>query len=458
MPLPKHVPLGNTIIWRLVFMTSACLAYVSPTLAADGDVSRHFFKIADLIDQEYPSLRDLYLHLHSHPELSFHEEKTSQRLASELGQLGFQVTQRVGGFGVVGVFQNGNGPTVMMRTDMDALPVSEETGVPYASQVKTTDDNGNEVYVMHACGHDVHMTVWTGTARLLVEMKGQWKGTLIAIAQPAEERGAGAKAMLGDGLYRRFPRPDYALALHCDAGLPAGQIGYREGFAMANVDSVDITVRGYGGHGAYPHRTKDPVVIAAQIVVALQTIVSREVPPVEPAVITVGSIHGGTKHNIIPNEVKLQLTVRSYADSVRDLLLTSIDRVCQGVAQAAGVPDELCPIVEVLEEFTPSTYNAPELVDRTTMVMRRLLGDQHVVRLEQKTWGEDFGRYGRVEPRVPIFMFTLGTVPRSAYLASQKPGARPLPSLHSSLFAPDYEPTIKTGVKAMTASVLELLD
>jgi len=341
---------------------------------------------------------------------------------------------------------------------MDALPVREETGVPYASKVKTIDDDGNEVHVMHACGHDVHMTVWTGTARLLVELKDQWSGTLVAIAQPAEERGAGAKAMLSDGLYRRFPRPDFALALHCDAGLPAGQLGYREGFAMANVNSVDITVRGLGGHGAYPHRTKDPVVIAAYTIVALQTIVSREVPPVEPAVITVGSIHGGTKHNIIPNEVKLQLTVRSYSDSVRNLLLSSIDRVCQGVAKTAGVPDELAPIVKVREEFTPSTYNSPELVDQVTLVMRRLLGDQNVIRLEQKTWGEDFGRYGRVEPRIPIFMFTLGTVPRAKYLASQKSGAPPLPTLHSSLFAPDYEPTIKTGIKAMTASMLQLFD
>lgn len=227
---------------------------------------------------------------------------------------------------------------------------------------------------------------------------------------------------------------------------------------MANVNSVDITVRGFGGHGAYPHRTKDPVVIAALTVVALQTIVSREVPPVQPAVITVGSIHGGTKHNIIPNEVKLQLTVRSYSDEVRNLLLSSIERVCQGVAQAAGVPDDLQPIVTVRDEFTPSTYNSPELVDRVTLVARRFLGDRHVVRLDQKTWGEDFGRYGRVEPRVPIFMFTLGAVPHEDYLASQKPGARPLPSLHSSRFAPDYEPAIKTGVKALTASVLELFD
>ena len=457
MPLPSQT-LRSLIIGQLNLMILLSWTAGGVAVAFDGTVPEQHARIAELLDQHYSSLRDLYFHIHSHPELSFHEEQTSERLATELEKLGMEVTKRVGGFGVVGVFRNGDGPTVMIRTDMDGLPVREETGVPYASKVQTTDDNGNEVYVMHACGHDMHMTVWTGTVRLLTEMREQWKGTLVAIAQPAEERGTGAKAMLGDGLYRRFPRPDFALALHCDAGLPAGQIGYREGFAMANVNSVDITVRGYGGHGAYPHRTKDPIVIAAQTVIALQTIVSREVPPVEPAVITVGSFHGGTKHNIIPNEVKLQLTVRSYTDTVRELLLSSIRRVCHGTAKAAGVPEDLHPIVKVLDESTPATYNSPELVDRATAVMRRILGETNVVRLEQKTWGEDFGRYGRVEPRVPIFMFTLGTVPPAVYRASQEPGARPLLSLHSSQFAPDYEPTIKTGVRAMTASVLELLD
>ena len=457
MPLP-HQPLRSLIIGQLSLMVLLSWNAARVALASDETVPEQHAKIAELFDQHYPSLRDLYFHIHSHPELSFHEEQTSERLATELEKLGMEVTERVGGFGVVGVFRNGDGPTVMIRTDMDGLPVREETGLPYASTVQTTDDKGNEVYVMHACGHDVHMTVWTGAARLLIEMKDRWKGTLVAIAQPAEERGTGARAMLRDGLYRRFPRPDFALALHCDAGLPAGQIGYREGFAMANVNSVDITVRGYGGHGAYPHRTKDPIVIAAQTVLALQTIVSREVPPVEPAVITVGSFHGGTKHNIIPNEVKMQLTVRSYADSVRELLLSSIRRVCRGTAEAAGVPDDLQPIVEVLDESTPATFNSPELVDRATLVMRHLLGKNNVLRLEQKTWGEDFGRYGRVEPRVPIFMFTLGTVAQQVYLARQKPGARPLPSLHSSQFAPDYEAAIRTGVKAMTASVLELMD
>ncbi len=433
------------------------LGSLTSVLAQDS-TTKYFAEITDRVDENYDYLRDLYFQLHSNPEISWQEVETSQRLAGILERLNFDVTRGVGKVGVVGVFRNGDGPTVMFRTDMDALPVKEETGVDYASEATTIDDAGNEVAVMHACGHDMHMTVWAGTARVLTQMKDRWKGTLVAIAQPAEELGAGAKAMLADGLYERFPRPDYALALHCDAGLPAGQIGYREGYAMANVDSVDITIRGYGGHGAYPHRTKDPVVIACQTVMALQTIVSREVPPVEPAVVTVGSIHGGTKHNIIPNEVELQLTVRSYSDEVRDLLLASIQRVAEGTAKAAGVPDELKPIVTVRDEFTPSTFNSPELVERATTVMRRFLGDRNLVRLEQKTWGEDFSRYGRVEPRVPIFMYTLGTVPRDQYQASLKPGAPPLPSLHSSQYAPDYEPSIKTGVKAMSAAILDLLN
>jgi hippurate hydrolase len=276
------------------------------------------------------------------------------------------------------------------------------------------------------------------------------------IAQPAEERGMGATAMLRDGLFKRWPRPDYALALHCDSELPAGMIGYREGYGMANVDSVDILVRGYGGHGAYPHRTIDPVVVAASIVVQLQTIVSRQVPPHDAAVVTVGSIHGGTKHNIIPNEVRLQLTVRTYSDKTRKMVISSIKRICHGVASAAGVPKDLLPVVSMNDEFTPSTYNTPALVERTVKVMREILGTEKVLRMEPKTWGEDFGQYGRVEPRIPIFMFTLGAQPRKLFAASQEPGGPRLPALHSSRFAPEPEPTIKTGVRAMSASVLAL--
>ena len=300
----------------------ALLAFAVLTLPAAGQTKQ----ISDLAAAEKDSLLQLYTYLHLHPELSFHENETAAKLVSELKPLGFEVTPNVGGHGFVAVLKNGPGPTVMVRTDLDALPVVENTGRPYASKIRTTDEYGNEVGVMHACGHDIHMTSLVGTARVLTKLKNQWSGTLVLIGQPAEERGAGAKAMLDDGLFKRFPRPDYALALHTDAALETGRIGYHAGYALANVDSVDITIRGVGGHGAYPHLTKDPIVIAAQVILALQTIVSREVRPIDSAVVTVGSIHGGAKHNVIPDEVKLQLTVRSYTDAVRQQILDAIQR------------------------------------------------------------------------------------------------------------------------------------
>jgi len=282
----------------------------------------------------------LYKHLHSHPEISFQEENTAKRIADELTKSGFEVTQKVGGHGVVGVLRNGAGPTILLRTDLDALPVKEQTDLAYASKVRTRDDKGNEVDVMHACGHDIHMTVFVGTARLLAQqVKDKWQGTLVMIGQPAEERVGGAKAMIADGLFTRFPKPDFCLALHVDATLPAGTVGYVEGYAMANVDSMDIIIRGAGGHGAWPHTTKDPIVLAAQTILALQTIVSRETEPIEPAVVTVGSIHGGTKYNIIPDDVRLQLTLRSYSEQVRTNTISSIKRITRGLALAAGVPE-----------------------------------------------------------------------------------------------------------------------
>ena len=275
-------------------------------------------QVQSWVTEAYPSLEAQYKHFHRHPELSLHEEQTSTRLATEMEQLGFTVTRRVGGFGIVAVLTNGPGPTILVRTDMDALPVTEQTGAPYASNATAMDDKGNTVGVMHACGHDMHMTVFVGTARVLRQIKDRWHGTLVMIGQPAEERVKGARAMLADGLFTRFPKPDYCIALHCAADLPTGSVGATEGYALANVDSVDIVIRGVGGHGAWPHKTKDPVVLAAQTVLALQTIVSRETEPTEPAVVTVGSIHGGTKYNIIPDEVRLQLTLRSYSDEVRN--------------------------------------------------------------------------------------------------------------------------------------------
>jgi len=406
--------------------------------------------------QEYPSLDQLYKQLHANPELSFHEAKTAERIAIELEKAGFTVTRNVGGYGVVGVLKNGSGPTVLVRTDLDALPIVENTGLEYASRVRVKDDQGSEVGVMHACGHDVHMTSLVGAARVLSQMKDKWRGTLVFIGQPAEERGGGATAMLADGLFTKFPKPDFCLAWHVAADVPAGSAGYCEGYALANVSSVDLTVRGVGGHGAYPHTTKDPIVIASQIVLALQTIVSREIKPIDAAVVTVGSIHGGTKHNIIPDEVHLQITVRSYLDAVHEQTIKSIERISKGIAQAAGVAEDRMPIMKVADDYTPSTYNDPALVKRLTKSMQTILGAEKVVQREPVMGGEDFGRYGRTEEKIPIAMFWLGTVAQERVQQSRRDGVQ-LPSLHSSLFAPLPEPSIKTGVTAMAAAVLDLL-
>jgi len=421
--------------------------------AAESEIDA---RITELAQAEYPALFTLYQHFHRNPELSFLEEQTAARMSKELREAGYEVTTGVGGHGVVAVLENGEGPTLLLRADMDALPVEEETDLPYASEIVMEDDAGEEMPVMHACGHDVHMTVLVGAARALQDLREHWRGTLVLIAQPAEERGAGALAMLEDGLYERFPRPDKALALHVHPATPAGSVGFVSGFAMANVDSVDIHVRGVGGHGAYPHTTKDPIVLASQIVLALQTIVSREVSPTDPAVVTVGAIRGGTKHNIIGNEVHLQLTVRSYADETRDQILEAIERICRGLAQAAGVPEDRMPVVSVRDESTPAVYNTPELVDRVMDTARRLLGPEQVIEDQPVMGGEDFGRYGREEPRIPIFMFRLGSIAPER-LAEYEEAGRSLPSLHSSQYYPDPEPTILTGVRVMTAAALDLL-
>ncbi len=326
-----------------------------------------------LADAELPSLLAIYKDVHSHPELSGHEERTAALIAKELGAAGCEVTEHLGkyadpkfkGYGVIGVMKNGDGSTVLVRTDMDALPVEEETGLPYASKVTTKNDEGKDVHVMHACGHDAHIAVFIGTARALAKLKDQWHGTILFVAQPAEELGTGARALLKDGLYDRFGKPDFALGFHDKADMQIGHIGVTEGYTYANVDSVDVTVRGVGGHGAYPHKTKDPIVLAAEMINSWQTIASREDNPLDPIVVTVGSIHGGTKHNIIPDEVKMQLTVRTYKADVRDRVLAAIDRIAKGCAVAAGIPPERAPIVTVRkDEFTPATYNNPELTTR----------------------------------------------------------------------------------------------
>ncbi|GJM34768.1 MAG: putative amidohydrolase [Saprospiraceae bacterium] len=408
------------------------------------------------VGQDLPYLQDLYLHYHTHPELSFHELETAKRMAQELRKQGFEVTEDFGGTGVVGVLKNGEGPTILVRADMDALPIKEETGKPYASTVTTADEDGNTVNVMHACGHDIHMTVWTGAARALVKLKDKWKGTLVFIGQPAEERSGGAKAMLKDGLYEKFPRPDYALGLHVSPTIAAGKVGYCPEYSMANVDMLDITVFGEGGHGAYPHTTKDPIVLSARIIMALQTIVSREISPLEPAVVTVGAIHGGTKGNVIPNEVKMELTMRSYSDEVRQAIIDKIARICKAEAMAADIPEDKFPRLDLRKEFTPSLYNDPQLTQELASVFKEALGEDNVMEAAPVMAGEDFGRFGRTDPKVPICLFWLGAVEPEKIEAAEK-GALNLPSLHSSKFAPDPEPTIQTGVVSMTAAILSLL-
>jgi len=402
------------------------------------------------------ALELLYKQFHTYPELSSREEKTSERVAAELEQLGFGVTRSLGGFGVVGVLKNGPGPTVLVRTELDALPVTEQTGAAYASTVKTNDAKGNLVGVMHACGHDMHITSFLGAARVLSEIKSKWHGTLVMIGQPAEETVQGARAMLASGLFTQFSKPDYCLALHCASDLPAGSVGVTEGYALANVDSVDVVVRGMGGHGAWPHKTKDPVVLASQIVLALQTIVSRETDPTQPAVVTVGSIHGGTKYNIIPDEVRLQLTLRSYSDEVRQHTIEAIKRIARGLAEAAGIPEDRWPIVTIADESASATYNQPELAHRLLATFKGWFGEAQAASTKAIMGAEDFGLFGRTEDKIPICIFWLGTVEPDRFKESQRT-AQPLPALHSSQFLPVLEPTLKTGVTAMTAAVLEVM-
>ena len=398
----------------------------------------------------------LYKFLHSNPELSWQENKTSDYLANILEADGYTVTRGVGKKGVVAILKNGKGPTLMIRADMDALPVEEKTNLDYASKVRQVNRFGKEVPVMHACGHDIHMSVLIGTAKNLISMKNKWSGTLMLILQPAEEVGQGSLAMLEDGLFERFPRPDFNLALHVGGMGPSGTVGYQLGYAMANVDSVDIIVNGVGGHGAYPHTTIDPIVLASQIVLSLQTIVSRKIDPLEPAVVTVGSIHGGLKHNIISEEVRLQLTLRSYSDEVRNKTINEIKKIVRGLGIAAGLPENKMPNVLVKDEYTPALYNDPEFSIKVLNFIRNEIGKDNVVEISAVMGGEDFARYGRQDPRIPSLLFWLGGTSKEnwkKYLNDEID----MVSIHSPFFAPDPEPTITTGIRAMTASALGLL-
>ena len=414
---------------------------------------------------ELPSLLAIYKDVHSHPELSGHEEKTAALVAKELRAAGCEVTENVGKYdnpklkcyGVVGIMRNGGGPTVLVRTDMDALPVHEETGLPYASTVTTKNDEGRDVSVMHACGHDAHIAAFIGTARVLERLKADWNGTIIFVGQPAEEAVGGARAMLKGGLYGRFGKPDFALGFHDKADLPIGHIGVTPGYTYANVDSVDVTVRGIGGHGAYPHKTKDPIVMAAEMINAWQTIASRENNPLDPIVVTVGSIHGGTKHNIIPDEVKMQLTVRTDKSEVRDRVLKAIDDIAKGIAMAGGVPADRAPIVTVeKDQLTPATYNNPDLTKRLIAVWKKTLGDANVDIVDPTMGGEDFSEYSLPDHSIPAVDFHIGAV-EPEKIAQFKAEGKDLPTLHSSKFAPVPEPTIKVGIIGMASAVLDLM-
>src|SRR5213592_3898956 len=418
-----------------------------------------------LADAELPSLLTIYKDVHAHPELSMHEERSAAIVAKELKAAGCEVTERVGKyekpgatcFGVVGVMKNGAGPTVLLRTDLDALPVHEETGLPYASTFTTKNDKEKEVPVMHACGHDTHIAAFIGTARALAKLKDQWHGTIIFVAQPAEELGTAARALLNAGLYPKFGKPDFALGFHDKADLQTGHIGVTEGYTYANVDSVDVIVRGVGGHGAYPHKTKDPIVLAAEMINAWQTIASRENNPLDPIVVTVGSIHGGTKHNIIPDEVKMQLTVRTYKPETRERVPAAIDQIAKGCAMAGGVPPDRAPIVSVSkDQFCPATYNNPELTKRLVAVWKNSLGNENVKIVDPTMGGEDFSEYSLPDHSVPAVDFHIGAV-EPAKIAEYKQAGKELPSLHSSKFAPVPEPTIRVGIIGMTSAVLELM-
>jgi hippurate hydrolase len=399
----------------------------------------------------YPDAYKLYLDLHQHPELSSQETRTAATIAARLRGLGYEVTEHVGGTGVVAVMKNGPGPTIMLRTELDALPVEEKTGLPYASTVRTKDPSGNDVPVMHACGHDLHMAAFTGTAAVMAGSKGTWHGTLVLIGQPAEETITGAKAMLADGLLTRFPRPDAGVALHVGNDLPAGKVGVGSGFRYANSDSVRITIYGKGAHGSAPEAGIDPIVIAARTILALQTIVSREVPPGQAAVVTVGYVHAGTKNNIIPDHAELGLTIRTYEPAVRTQVLAAIARIANAESAAGNAPKP--PLIDHYES-TDALYDAPVLADRLEPVLASALGKDNVVTVPAVMASEDYSYF--IEAGVPSFYFSLGGADPQKLAAANAAGT-PLPSNHSPFFAPDAEPALRAAITSEVAVLRNLL-
>ncbi|WDI30947.1 amidohydrolase [Hyphococcus flavus] len=454
---------------KLFLSAASAAAAIFTTVSAN--------ELADAVAADYEYVLDLYKHFHENPELSFRESESAARMTAELEGLGFTVTngvgdkwtrnkakadagevlEGVGGYGLVAVMENGDGPTLMLRADMDALPLEEKTGLPYASKVVSTDYKGQEAPVMHACAHDSHMAILIGAARQLVAMKDQWSGTLVLIGQPAEEIGHGAVAMLEDGLYKKFPKPDYILATHTSGWDSAGDVTYTPGWALANVDSVDIYIKGIGAHGSAPHMGKDPIVLGSQIINALQTLVSRETDPLEAGVVTVGSFQAGYKHNIIPDAAHLQITVRSYEDKVRAQLLEGIERIAIAQAKSAGLPDDLMPEVKIEQDYTPSTFNDEALTERVMAAVSDSVGADRVYIRPPSMGGEDFSQFGRTAEDIPTVIFWTGGNDPEAMKAAREGTAPPPPANHSPFFAPIPEPTLKTGVQAMTAGALELL-
>lgn len=426
-----------------ILLTLITLLLISPPIDID--------RLKQDIENDIPYLIDFYKELHMHPEVSLMEKETSMALAKELKSIGFEVTENFGGYGVVGILKNGDGPQILYRTDMDALPMEEKTNLDYASTVEI-EWNGEKTKTMHSCGHDMHMTTWLGVARAMAKSKSQWKGTLMMIGQPAEEIGQGARMMLNNGLYETFGVPDYGLGLHCNPTIPAGQIGIADGYTMANTESIDIKIYGVGAHGASPHMSIDPVVMASLMVMDIQTIVSRNVKPIEDAVVTVGAIKGGTKHNIIPDNVSLQLTVRTYKEEVRQLVHQRLREIARGIAIAHGVPEDKMPEVIVPDSFTPANYNHPELVKRISSSAAKAIGESNVIYAEPQMVGEDFACYGQTEHKVPTVLYWLGSAPAARVKSGDLPG------LHSPFYYPEPETTVRTGVNANTVALMELFN
>jgi amidohydrolase len=417
------------------------------------------------LDQQLPALIETYKTLHQHPELSHHEQWTAAYLATALRKLGFTVTEHIGKYsdgtpaeGLIATLANGPGPRLLLRTELDALPVAEKTNLPYASTITTKNDTGQQVGVMHACGHDLHITTILGTAQQLVADKSKWHGTLMIVGQPAEELGDGARAMLSEHVYDRFGRPDFVLAEHDVSDIAAGQVGVVSGPFKSGLASIDVVMRGIGGHGAKPEQTKDPVIMAGEFLVMLQTIVSRQNSPQQPAVITVGHIVGGTKRNIIPDEVRMELTMRSFDDAQRDAMIAGVKRIANGVAIAAGVPADRMPLVTVSDtEFVPVTFNDPALADRFRVVAKAALGPKNLVETKPSMASEDFGEWALPDHSIPIFCFWLGTSDPAKVAESERTGV-PLPATHSPTFAPIPEPSLRAGITVMTAMSLALLN